>query len=57
MTTKFRMPTEEEKKILERNDIGLAGKTVEFRGEGSIVLLNHKTRDQIHITQGDKKWS
>lgn len=57
MTTKYRLPDEEEKRILERNGIDPAGMVIEHRSEGSMLLLNHKTRDEILITQGDKKWS
>lgn len=57
MTIKYRIPDEEEKRILERNGIDPTNLAVESRSEGSILLLNHKTRDQIYITQGDRKWS
>ena len=46
--TKYRVPTEEEKRIMRRNGIEPEGVAVIFRDE--------KTRDQITITQGEKKW-
>lgn len=57
MTTNYKVPDEEVKRILERNGIDPAGMAVESRSEGSILLLNYNTRDQIYITQGDRKWS
>lgn len=56
MTTKYDTLSEEEKKILRRNDIDPTNMAVVSRSEGTILLLNHNTRDQIYITQGDRKW-
>lgn len=57
MTTKYQVPDEDERRILLGNGIDPSNMVVESRSEGSILLLNHKTRDQIYITQGDRKWS
>ena len=54
--TKYRVPTEEEKRIMRRNGIEPEGVVVIFRDEKTIHVVRHKTRDQITITQGEKKW-
>ena len=54
---KPRALTDEEVKILRRNGIDPEGKSVTFRQEDSIHLINHHTRDDIVIYQGDRKWS
>ncbi len=54
--TKFTQPTEEERKILERNGIDPDNCAVFHRTEDSICLLRYKTRDTIVIHRGDKKW-
>lgn len=54
--TKYRVPTEEEKRIMRRNGIEPDGVAVIFRDEKTIHVVRHKTRDQITITQGEKKW-
>ena len=56
MSKKYRMPTEAELEIMARNGISAEGVSVESRSETMIVLLKYKTRDQIYIVQGDKKW-
>lgn len=56
MTTKYGVPDEKEKEILQRNGVDPSDVVVEYRSDDSILLLNHKTRDHIHITQGDRKW-
>lgn len=54
--TKFRMPTAEEKEILRRNGIDPEGVAVVYRENNMIVVLRHKTRDEITIRQGGKPW-
>lgn len=54
--TKFRMPTAEEKEILRRNGIDPEGVAVIYRENNMIVVLRHKTRDEITIRQGGKPW-
>lgn len=57
MSGKYNVPTREETEILRRNGIDPANVVVKLRSESSIVLLNHDTRDFIHIMEGDRKWS
>lgn len=52
----FRVPTAEEEKILARNGIDPKSVAVTYRGEGVIHMVYHKTRDEITLRQGDKKW-
>lgn len=47
---------EKEVEILTRNGIDPESKSVTFRTEDTIHLINHKTRDEIWIRQGDKNW-
>lgn len=54
--SRFRVPTEEEEKILERNGIDPKSVAVTYRGEGVIHMVYHKTRGEIILRQGDKKW-
>ena len=49
--------TEQEQKIIRENGMDPARFCVTFRDETTIVLRNYKTRDDITIHQGDKKWS
>lgn len=53
---KHRMPTKEEAEILRRNGIDPEGIVIIFRDEKTISLIRHKTRDEITLKQGDKKW-
>ena len=55
-TTDFRMPTKEEQEIMLRNGIDPEGVTIKYRDEKMIHLIRHKTRDEITIRQGDRKW-
>lgn len=55
-TTKFRMPTAEEKEIIRRNGIDPEGVAVMYRDSDTIHLIRHKTRDEITIRQGGKSW-
>ena len=43
--------------VLQRNGIDLEHKSVVFQSEDTVHLLDHVTRDEIIIYQGDKKWS
>lgn len=53
---KYLVPDELEKEIMRRNGIDPEGKMVFLRTEDAIYLLNNKTRDNISIHRGDKKW-
>ena len=53
---KYRVPTEKEKEIIRRNGIDPEGLAVTYADENSLHLLRHKTRDEITIRRGDKKW-
>lgn len=55
--SKYRMLTDEERKIAERNGVDPDCVVISIRSEDSMVLLNLKTRDTIAIFQGDRKWS
>ena len=54
--TDFRMPTKEEQEIMLRNGIDPEGVSIKYRDEKMIHLIRHKTRDEITIRQGDRKW-
>lgn len=56
MSNKCRVLDEKEKEILRRNGVKCENVSVTLRTDHSIHLLNHKTRDDIVIYQGDKKW-
>ena len=53
---KYRMPDKEEEEIIRRNGIDPDGVAVTYRDAKTIRLLRYKTRDEITIKQGDKKW-
>lgn len=55
---KFRVPDEEERKIIERNGINIQNlpMAVTHRSEDAIHLKVHKTGDEITIRQGYKRW-
>lgn len=48
----FRVLTEEEAQVCRENDIDPRGKSVVLAGEDFLLLLNHKTRDDIQINYG-----
>lgn len=48
----FRVLTEEEAQACRENDIDPRGKSVVLAGEDFLLLLNHKTRDNIRINYG-----
>lgn len=54
---KYRVPDEQEKKIIRENGLDPERFTVEFRSKDSIYLLNFKTRDTVAIHRGDRTWS
>ena len=54
---KPRVLDDQEIEILKRNGISPEYKSVVFRSEDTINLINHRTRDVITIHQGDKKWT
>lgn len=55
--SKYRVPDEEERRIIRENGIDPDAVTVSFRTETSIHLLYFKTRDEIVIRKGDRPWS
>lgn len=52
----YRVPDDAEIQILQRNGIDPDGVAVIYRDERTIRLLRYKTRDEITIKMGDKKW-
>ena len=52
----YRVPDDAEIQILKRNGIDPDGVAVTYRDERTIRLLRYKTRDEITIKMGDKKW-
>lgn len=54
---KFRVPTEDEARIIRRNGIDPEAVSVTHRDERSIWLIYHKTRDEIVIRQGERSWA
>lgn len=55
-TVTHRTPTKAERMILERNGMNPDSYAVTRSGEDSIQLLCYKTRDEIVIFRGDRKW-
>ena len=47
----------QEIEILKRNGINPESKSVVFRSEDTLHLIDHRTRDDITIHQGDKAWT
>lgn len=54
---KFDTPDEFVQKIMEENGMDPDAFCLILKDETTIVLRNYKTRDDITIHQGDKKWS
>lgn len=54
--TKIDVPNEEERKIMEQNGLDPEKFCVTFRDETTIALRNYKTRDDVTIRKGDRKW-
>lgn len=54
---KIDIPNEAEEKIMLANGLDPHAFCVTFRDETKICLRNYKTRDDIIIHQGDKKWA
>ena len=48
--------SEQEVRLCKENNIGTEHVVVTHRSEKCIVLLNNRTRDNIVITKGDRKW-
>lgn len=53
---KARTPTEEEERILRENGLDPSRYCITFRDEDTIALRNYKTRDDIIVRRGDRKW-
>lgn len=56
MAFKVRCLTGLEEQILRRNGVDPERCSVVHRDEDCIVLVNHRTRDNITIRQGDRAW-
>lgn len=54
---KVRALTDQERSVLKRNGVDPERCSVVHRDDDAIVLINHKTRDNITIRQGDKSWN
>ena len=54
---KYRTPTEREVEILRRNGIDPENLAISHADDDCIRALCYKTRDEIVIHRGDKKWS
>ena len=54
---KIDIPDESVRKIMMENGLDPSAFCLILRDESCIVLRNYKTRDDITIHQGDKKWS
>lgn len=52
----YRVPDRREQEILRNNQMNPREYVVVNQGEGFIHLRCYKTRDDITIYQGDKKW-
>jgi len=55
MAGEFRELTQEEREICRNNGIDPAGKTVVLSNGDGLWLLQHKTRDEVHIRFGEKR--
>ena len=53
---KARVPDEQERRIMQENGMDPEKYCVTFRDETTIVLRNYKTRDDVTIHKGDRKW-
>lgn len=54
---KYRVPTDQEVEIFRQNGIDPEGLSISYADDDCIRALRHKTRDEIVIHRGDKKWS
>ena len=54
--SKPRVLDPQEERICKENDVGTEHVSVEYRGTDYIVLLNHRTRDNITIRKGERRW-
>ena len=57
MSEKYRVPDDRENEILRRNGIDPEGLAVNYADDNCIRVLRFRTRDEIVIHRGDKKWS
>ena len=53
---KARVPDEQERKIIQENGMDPERFCVTFRDENTICLRNYKTRDDVTIRKGERKW-
>ena len=53
---KPRVPTEEERRIIQDNGMNPDRYGVTWRTDDAILLLCYKTRDEVQIRKGDRKW-
>lgn len=53
---KARVPDEQEQRIIRENGMDPDRFQVTFRDETTIVLRNHKTRDEVTIHKGERPW-
>ena len=54
--SKPRILDPQEERICKENGVETEHVSVEYRSEDCIVLLNHRTRDNITIRKGDRRW-
>lgn len=54
--TKVRALTDQEQGLLKRNGIDPERCSVVHREDDYIVLINHRTRDNIVIRRGERPW-
>ena len=54
--SKYRVPDEQEQRIIRENGMDPEQFAVSYRSEDAIYLLNFKTRDEVAIHRGDRKW-
>lgn len=53
---KVQIPNERETRIMKENGLDPKEYGVTYQGEKRICLLCYKTRDEIEIRKGDRKW-
>ena len=54
--SKPRVLDPQEERICKENGVETEHVSVEYRSDDCIVLLNHRTRDNITIRKGERKW-
>lgn len=55
MAGEFRNLTQEEIEICQENGIAVEGKVVVLSNDSGLLLLHHKTRDEVSIRFGEKR--